>query len=95
VGVPELSGTEASLATMSERIASSAKRDTASASTNYALLTRDGVGNHISRQHRRQSVETFDRQDKYRFACCGDENRPSSVEFAKAAADTGVPPTAK
>jgi hypothetical protein len=55
----------------------------------YALFTCDGVGNHISPQHRRQSVETFDRQDKYRFACCGDENRPSSVEFAKAAIPVG------
>jgi hypothetical protein len=37
------------------------------------------------------SVETFGRQDKYRFACSDDENRPSSVQFAKAV-DTGCCP---
>jgi hypothetical protein len=40
-------------------------------------------------------VEAFDRQREYRFACRGDENGPSPVEFAKAAADTGVPPAAE
>ena len=36
-------------------------------------------------------VETFDRQREHRFAGRGDENGPPSVEFAKAAADAGVP----
>jgi hypothetical protein len=40
-------------------------------------------------------VETFDGQRKYCFARCGEENRSSPVEFAEAAANTGVPPTAE
>jgi hypothetical protein len=41
------------------------------------------------------SVETFDRQGKHRFTRRGDENRPSPVEFAKAAADIGLPSAAE
>ncbi len=62
VGVPEVSGTEASLATTSERIASSAKRATASASTVTILSRRgDGIGGHIRHQHRRQTLRYLDK----------------------------------
>jgi hypothetical protein len=40
-------------------------------------------------------VEIFDRQGEQCFTRRGDENRPSPVEFAKAAADIGLPSAAE